>query len=184
MLKQILKEQGMREWARFIAIRTQWRTIPNKVIINLRAPQKAGNFMTEWLQPSQDGELVKSVNNCRFLEYTVSFIYTNFMLKKISIFTFKIFWITKVYLFSVATGWRIGGFESRKGLGIFLFTTVSRTALGATQPPIQWVPRALSLGVKRPGCEADHSPPSSTNNKNAWSYTSSSPVRLHGVVLS
>jgi hypothetical protein len=29
------------------------------------------------------------------------------------------------------------------------------------QPPIQWVPGALSLGVKRPGLEADHSPPSS-----------------------
>jgi hypothetical protein len=47
------------------------------------------------------------------------------------------------------------------GLGIFLFTTVSRTALGPTQPPIQWVPGALSLGVKWPGREADHSPPSS-----------------------
>jgi hypothetical protein len=28
------------------------------------------------------------------------------------------------------------------------------------------------LGVKRPGSEADHSPPSSTEVKNAWSYTS------------
>jgi hypothetical protein len=34
----------------------------------------------------------------------------------------------------------------RRGLGIFLFTTVSRTALGHTQPPIQGVPGALSLG--------------------------------------
>jgi hypothetical protein len=42
---------------------------------------------------------------------------------------------------------------------------VSRTALGPTQPPIQWVPGALSLGVKRPGCEADHSPPSSAEVK-------------------
>jgi hypothetical protein len=31
------------------------------------------------------------------------------------------------------------GFESRKGLGIFLFTTAFRPALGPTQPPIQWV---------------------------------------------
>jgi hypothetical protein len=46
-------------------------------------------------------------------------------------------------------------------LGIFLFTTASRTTLGPTQPPIQWVPGALSLGVRRPGRKADHSPPSS-----------------------
>jgi hypothetical protein len=51
------------------------------------------------------------------------------------------------------------GFDSRQGLGIFLFTTASSPALGATQPPIQWVPGAFSLKVKRPGREADHSPP-------------------------
>jgi hypothetical protein len=49
-------------------------------------------------------------------------------------------------------------------LGIFLFTTVSRTAVGPTHPPIQWVP-GLSLGVKRPGREADYSPPSSAEVK-------------------
>jgi hypothetical protein len=57
-------------------------------------------------------------------------------------------------------------------MGSFLFTTASRTALGPTQPPIQWVPGALSLGLKRPGREADHSPPSGAEVKNAWSYTS------------
>jgi len=41
---------------------------------------------------------------------------------------------------------------------IFLFTTALRTALGPAQPPIQWVPGALSLGVKQTGREADHSP--------------------------
>jgi hypothetical protein len=41
-------------------------------------------------------------------------------------------------------------------LGIFLFDTVSRPALGPAQPPIQWTPGSLSLGVKRPGHEADH----------------------------
>jgi hypothetical protein len=60
-------------------------------------------------------------------------------------------------------------------MGIFLFTTASRTALGPTQPPIQWIPVALSLGVKRPGSEADHSPLSSAEVKNAWSYTSTPP---------
>jgi hypothetical protein len=76
------------------------------------------------------------------------------------------------------------GFESRHGLGIFLYTTESRPALGPTQPLIQWVAVVLSLGVKRPGGEADHSPPSSVEVKNVWSYTSTPPVRLHGVVLS
>jgi hypothetical protein len=49
-------------------------------------------------------------------------------------------------------GWtiRVLEFDSWQGLGIFL-TTVSRMALGPTQPPIQWVPEALSLGVKQPG---------------------------------
>jgi hypothetical protein len=35
----------------------------------------------------------------------------------------------------------------------------------ATQPPIQWVPGALSLRVKRPGREADHSPPTTAEVK-------------------
>jgi hypothetical protein len=83
-------------------------------------------------------------------------------------------------------GWDIGvlGFDSRQELGIFLFTTVSRTALGPTQPLILWVPAALPLGVKRPGREADYSPPSSAEVKNTWNYTSSPPMRLYGVVLS
>jgi hypothetical protein len=67
---------------------------------------------------------------------------------------------------------------------LFLFTTASRTALGPTQPPIQWVPGALSLAVKQPEREADHLSPSSAEVKNAWSYTSTPPIRLHGVVLS
>jgi hypothetical protein len=50
-------------------------------------------------------------------------------------------------------------------MGIFLFTTTFRLALGPTQPPIQWVPRALSLGVKRQGREAGHSPSSSAEVK-------------------
>jgi hypothetical protein len=42
---------------------------------------------------------------------------------------------------------------------------MSRPALGPTQPPIRWVPGDLSPGVKRPGREADHSPPSSAEVK-------------------
>jgi hypothetical protein len=50
--------------------------------------------------------------------------------------------------------------------------TASRPVLWPIQPPIQWVPGALSLAVQQPGYEADHSPPSSAEVKNAWSYIS------------
>jgi hypothetical protein len=49
------------------------------------------------------------------------------------------------------------------------FTTASRPALGPTHPPIQWVPGALSPGIKRPGSEAEHSPFSSAEaNTPSW----------------
>jgi hypothetical protein len=58
------------------------------------------------------------------------------------------------------------------GAGNFSLHHPVQNGSGPTKPPIQWVSRALSLGVKRPGREADHSPPSSAEVKNAWSYTS------------
>jgi hypothetical protein len=84
----------------------------------------------------------------------------------------------------LATRWMIGvlGFDSRRGLGIFLFT-VSRLALGSIHPPIHWVPGALSVGVKRPERETDHLPPSSAEVKNAWSCTSILPIHLQFMVL-
>jgi hypothetical protein len=57
-----------------------------------------------------------------------------------------------------------------------------QTDCGAHQPPAQLVPRALSLGVKRPGRETDHSPPSSADVKNDGAIPPL-PIRLHGVVL-
>jgi hypothetical protein len=39
-------------------------------------------------------------------------------------------------------------------------------------------------GGKMEGREADHSPPSSADVKNAWSYTFTAPIPLHSVVLS
>jgi hypothetical protein len=63
----------------------------------------------------------------------------------------------------IALGYELDDWGSipGRGVGIFLFTTASRTALGPTQPPIQWVQGALSSGVKQQAREADHSPPSS-----------------------
>jgi len=57
-------------------------------------------------------------------------------------------------------------------------------ALGPTQPPIQWVLGALSLGVKRPGHEATTHLNLVARSKNACSYTSPPLIRLHGMVLS
>jgi hypothetical protein len=58
----------------------------------------------------------------------------------------------------------------------FLFTTSSRPNLGSTQLPIPWAPGALSLGVKRPGREADHSSPASAEAKKMWIYISTLPT--------
>jgi hypothetical protein len=60
----------------------------------------------------------------------------------------------------------------------FLFSVLSRLALGLTQPTIQRVPGALSPGVKMPGYEADHSPPTNAEVKKMHS-----PLRLHGIML-
>jgi hypothetical protein len=69
------------------------------------------------------------------------------------------------------------GVQLSAGAGIFLFTDVSRSALGRTQTP-KWVPGSLSLEVKRPGREPDHSSPSSAEVTNVWSYTSAPLIRF------
>jgi hypothetical protein len=78
------------------------------------------------------------------------------------------------------TGWTAekSGFDLRLVQEIHLSSTASRAALGPTQSPIQWLMGALSLGIKRLGREVDHSPPSSAEIKNEWSYTYTSPYVL------
>jgi hypothetical protein len=56
--------------------------------------------------------------------------------------------------------------KERKALKSGKSLNGARPALGSTQPPTQWEPGALSPGVKRPGHEADHSPPTSAEFKN------------------
>jgi len=41
----------------------------------------------------------------------------------------------------------------------------------------------LPLGIKRPGRESDHSPPSSAKAPNVWSYTSTPPILLYGLEI-
>jgi hypothetical protein len=68
-------------------------------------------------------------------------------------------------------------------MGIFIFATASRPVPGPIQPPITCILEALTPGTKRLGREVNHSPLSSAEVKNAWSYTAPLPIHLHGVVL-
>jgi hypothetical protein len=73
-------------------------------------------------------------------------------------------------------GWTIG-IQIPAGAAmsfLFIFATASRPAVGPTQPPSEWVKGAFCPGVKQAGRDADHSPPSSPEVRNARSYTSTS----------
>jgi hypothetical protein len=82
--------------------------------------------------------------------------------------------------------WMIGGSSPRRGWNFSLRLRL-QTGSGPTQPPIQRVPGTFSLGVKRPGSEAEKSPPSfhlMPSSRMRGIYKSIAPVRFHGVVLS
>jgi hypothetical protein len=59
-------------------------------------------------------------------------------------------------------------------------------ALELTQPPIQWVPGVLSMGLKRPVCESDYLPEPSADRDQRMreAVPPLPPVSLHGAVLS
>jgi hypothetical protein len=63
----------------------------------------------------------------------------------------------------------------------FSFHQNAHTDSGATQPPIQWVMKVLSLGVKWLVHGADHSPRTTAEVRNVGSYTSTPTVWLHGI---
>jgi hypothetical protein len=68
---------------------------------------------------------------------------------------------------SIATGCGLDDRGSYPGGGWEFLSSTPRPdrLMEPTQPPIQWVPGALSLGVNRPGREADHSTPFSAEVK-------------------
>jgi hypothetical protein len=61
------------------------------------------------------------------------------------------------------------------------FTAGSPLHLGPTQAPIQRVRVFRALGVKRPGREADHSPPSSAEVEECVELFLTPPIRLRSV---
>jgi hypothetical protein len=67
---------------------------------------------------------------------------------------------------------RWSGLESRQGLGILFFDTMSRPTLGPNQPPMQWLPCALSLGISGQGVKLITHLHLVPRWKNEWSYTS------------
>jgi hypothetical protein len=68
------------------------------------------------------------------------------------------------------------GSISGRGKRIFPLASVSRPALGPTQPPVQWVPGVLSPGVKRGrGVTLTTHPHLVPRSRMSRSYTSSSP---------
>jgi hypothetical protein len=71
------------------------------------------------------------------------------------------------------------GFSPQQGQ-IFLLSTASSLTLRPKQPPIQWVPAALSPRFKRTGHKAD---PHLVPKSRMVELYHHSPIRLHGVVL-
>jgi hypothetical protein len=67
-----------------------------------------------------------------------------------------------------------------RGTGKKSFSTASRLALSTHPIYLKWIPEALSLELKRPACEADHSAPSSVEFKQDGLH---SPICLQGVTL-
>jgi hypothetical protein len=65
------------------------------------------------------------------------------------------------------------------GMGKDIFSKTSRKAVGPTLPPVQYVPRVLSLVVRQPEHEPNAFPSSSAAFKNVWSYTSVTPTYLY-----
>jgi hypothetical protein len=76
-----------------------------------------------------------------------------------------------------ATGWMIE-VQFPAGAWILSLHLCVQRGSGAHQSPIQWEPALKCLGHT-----ADYSPATSAEVKNAWNYTSTPPIRLHGVVL-
>jgi hypothetical protein len=64
---------------------------------------------------------------------------------------------------------------------MYVFSKKCQTDCSATQPPIQCVPSALSMGIKWLEHEADHSPPSTAEVKKEWSCMFTHLIFLNGL---
>jgi hypothetical protein len=117
------------------------------------SPPPSSEVKNAWLYTS-----TPTTSSCRLVQHRDDFtIYLNTLLHK-----------SRDSSFGIVLGYGLDDRGSRvrfpEGAGNFFFTTASRMALQFTQPSTQWVPGALSLGIKRPGLLP--------RSGNAWSYNS------------
>jgi hypothetical protein len=81
--------------------------------------------------------------------------------------------------------WLRSGWQRGRSLGpgrVKCFLHVIQTCPGAQRASIQWVPGALSSGVKLSERGSDHSP-TSAEVKKMWMHITTPSIRLHDVVL-
>jgi hypothetical protein len=67
------------------------------------------------------------------------------------------------------------GHNGRNKVTLFLVSVETWHVWSTWRISAKWVPGSLSPGVKRPGREVDHSPPTSAEVKKVWIYTSAAP---------
>jgi hypothetical protein len=97
--------------------------------------------------------------------------------------------VTHLYTYNIrtvlhyATGWDAGVHFPAGVMIEFSLCHRIQTTSGVHSSSYSVGTRCFCPGVKRPGREADHSPPSSGDVENACSYTSTPLIRLHGVII-
>jgi len=67
------------------------------------------------------------------------------ILSHVTYFVYSEYVLNQGKSISIVTG---GTWSGRPGFSSFFLLTEPRSALGPTQPPIQWVPRVVFAGVK------------------------------------
>jgi hypothetical protein len=136
-----------------------------------------------------------------FYAFLISRMWATRPPKQLSLIWWPYSYLIRIRISSVSTQTRLRagrlGFSSRKGQWWdFSLRHPAQIGPGAHQASYPMGTEGSYIGVKRPGREADHSPPSSAEAKNAGTYTSTLQyvfmawclikqfILLQGVVLS
>jgi hypothetical protein len=127
--------------------------------------------------------IIRSAWTERIVSNLISDLQTNVMIRS-SMSEYLHFWsvgIAQRYSAGLRAGW--AGVWDPAGAGNFSFHRRVQTDTGAHPASNPMGIMGSFFGVKWQGHEGDHSPPSSSEGKNVWSYASTSPIRFLDVVL-